>query len=97
MVDVLKPVADIMVQQPYEPLTRTSPTPTGAPPFEFYPTSQGDDPKDIDKAARELHAAIITHLKEAIKKASTDIQRSKENALKSIIFSAERIPWPKSS
>ena len=94
MVDVLKPVADILVQQPYEPLTRTSPAPTGSPPFEFYPTSQGDNPKDIDKAATELHVAIITHLNEAIKEAGTDIQR---NALKSIIFSAERIPWPQST
>ncbi|KIM57054.1 hypothetical protein SCLCIDRAFT_10550 [Scleroderma citrinum Foug A] len=94
MVDVLKPVADILVQQPQTP---TKPNLNGAPPFEFYPTSQGDDPKDIDKAATELHAAIIARLKEAIKNASTEIQRAQIKPLESIIFSAERIPWPKST
>ena len=94
MVDVLKPVADILVQQPQ---TLTKPNLNGAPPFEFYPTSQGDDPKDIDKAATELHAAIIARLKEAIKNASTEIQRAQIKPLESIIFSAERIPWPKST
>ncbi|KAL4065370.1 ferritin-like-domain-containing protein [Scleroderma yunnanense] len=94
MIDIMNILADIMVQQPYEPQTPTNPTPHAGPSFEWYPTSQGDDPADIDIAANELHAAITEHLNNAINAANTPIQTQFVDALKAIIFSVGRTRWP---
>ncbi|KAL4065367.1 ferritin-like-domain-containing protein, partial [Scleroderma citrinum] len=103
MIDVMNRICDILVQQQYETLTGS--VLNAGPPFEWYPTSQGDDPADIDKAANELYAAISRHLRNAIDEAKKDNRLRRDSSrlkkfvddLTAILFSLGRVAWPKPS
>ncbi|KAJ8591360.1 hypothetical protein M405DRAFT_814463 [Rhizopogon salebrosus TDB-379] len=86
MVNVMTPIAEFMVEQPFGPGEGKA-----APAFQFYQTTAGEQPNKVDDAARELHAAIKSHLESAISATQDDLKRK---ALKVIKFAAERISWP---
>jgi len=82
MVNIMTPLAEIMVQEPFK-------NGTAAPAFQFYKTKAGEDPSKVDEAAKELQKAITLHLQRAIDAAS-----EKAEALRVIKFSAKNILWP---
>ncbi|KAG2110790.1 ferritin-like-domain-containing protein [Suillus clintonianus] len=83
MIDVMTPLAEFMVNEPFQ-------DGKAAPPFEFYDV-QAEDPSKVDEAARKLWAAIQLHLGNAINEVQ---DAEKKEVLNVIKFSAERIMWP---
>jgi hypothetical protein len=84
MVNIMTPLAEFMVEEPFQ-------NGSAAPAFQFYRTTAGDCLSEDDEAARELHAAIKSHLDSAISATEDDLKRK---ALKVIRFEAESISWP---
>jgi hypothetical protein len=84
MVNIMTPLAEFMVEEPFQ-------NGSAAPAFQFYETRAGEEPSKVDEAAKELCEAIKRHLEGAIDAVQGDL---KKKALKAIRFSAERISWP---
>ncbi|TFK38750.1 ferritin-like-domain-containing protein [Crucibulum laeve] len=86
MIDILTPLADVLVQQPIS--RGGTEIEHAAPTFEFYPTSKLAA-TDINAAAKELFVAIGTHIDEALK-ATTEEWK---DTLKRVKFAVGRVPW----
>jgi hypothetical protein len=84
MVNIMTPIAEFMVEEPFQ-------NGSAAPAFQFYETKAGEEPDDVDEAAKELHEAIKRHLGGAIDAVQGDL---KKKALKAIESSAKCISWP---
>ncbi|KIJ65359.1 hypothetical protein HYDPIDRAFT_88696 [Hydnomerulius pinastri MD-312] len=88
MLDIMQPLADVMVNTKFN-------NGTAAPPFEFYPTKAAEDTTrtDVEKtddAARELFQGMVEHLTKAIALAG----EADKKILNLVLCNVNRGTWP---